>query len=135
MADCICYFYAECCANPPCNSGRKNKKAHFTKLGEKYKEHYTEEMGWVEKFIGRINDLGGEVKIEDQKGRPIVKDPVEYIKEDLKIQEQGVEIRKKIGQYPIPLRWVFYYGLFFATLVFGIYGPGYQASDFVYIQF
>lgn len=51
------------------------------------------------------------------------------------LQEQGVEIRKKIGQYPILLRWVFYYGLFFATLVFGIYGPGYQASDFVYIQF
>lgn len=64
----------------------------FTKLGEKYKEHYTEEMGWVEKFIARINDLGGEVKIEDQKGRPIVKDPVEYVKADLKQQEEGVEI-------------------------------------------
>lgn len=67
----------------------------FTKLAEKYKEHYAEEMGWVEKFIARINDLSGEVKIEDQKGRPVVKDPIEYVKADLKIQEEGVEILYK----------------------------------------
>ena len=42
MADCICYFYAECCANPPCNSGRKNKKAHFTKLGEKVERAFVQ---------------------------------------------------------------------------------------------
>lgn len=71
--------------------GKYFESMGFTKLGEKYKEHYTEEMGWVEKFIERINDLGGEVKIEDQKGREIVKDPIEYVKADLKIQEQGVE--------------------------------------------
>ncbi len=64
----------------------------FTKLGEKYKDHYTEEMGWVEKFIARINDLGGEVKIEDQKGRELIKDPIEYVKVDLKQQEEGVNI-------------------------------------------
>lgn len=31
------------------------------------------------------------MKIEDQKRWEIVKDPVEYIKVDLKIQEEGVE--------------------------------------------
>ncbi len=72
--------------------GKHFESMGLTKLGEKYKEHYTEEMAWVEKFITRINDLGGEVKIEDQKGRAIVKDPVEYIKADLKIQEQGLDI-------------------------------------------
>lgn len=64
----------------------------FTKLGTKYKEHYTEEMEWVEKFIARINDLGGEVKIEDQKGRNLIKDPIEYLKADLKQQEYGVNM-------------------------------------------
>src|SRR3712207_3534247 len=64
----------------------------FTKLGEKYIEHYDEEMGWVKKFIDRINDLGGEVKIEDQKGRDIVNDPVEYVKADLDIQIKGVAL-------------------------------------------
>ena len=39
----------------------------FKTLGKKYTDHYSEEMGWVEKFMTRINDLGGEVKIEDQK--------------------------------------------------------------------
>ena len=50
-------------------------------------------------------------------------------------QEKGIQIREKISEYSIPLRWVFYYGLFFATLVFGVYGPGFHAGDFVYIQF
>ena len=63
----------------------------FTKLSERYKGHYTEEMCWVEKFIDCTYDLGGEVEIEDQKGREIVKDPVEYIKVDLKIQKERVE--------------------------------------------
>ncbi len=62
----------------------------FSKLGEKYTGHYSEEMGWVDKFIDRVNDLGGEVKIESVEGRALVTDPVEYVKADLAIQEQGV---------------------------------------------
>ncbi len=64
----------------------------FNKLGEKYTGHYAEEMGWVEKFIDRINDLGGEVKIESVEGRELVKDPVDYVKADLAIQEEGVKM-------------------------------------------
>lgn len=62
----------------------------FSKLGEKYIAHYDEEMGWVKKFIERINDLGGDVKIEAQQARELVKDPVEYVKADLALQEKGV---------------------------------------------
>lgn len=62
------------------------------KLGEKYAEHYDEEMGWVKKFIARINDLGGEVKIENQEGRALITNPVEYVKADLAIQEKGIEL-------------------------------------------
>ena len=35
----------------------------FSKLGEKYAEHAEEEMGWVDKFIDRIIDLGGQPKV------------------------------------------------------------------------
>jgi bacterioferritin len=49
-------------------------------------------MQWVEKFMARILDLGGEVKVEDRKGREIVKAPLDYVKADLAIQEKGVEM-------------------------------------------
>lgn len=75
--------------------GKHFESMGFAKLGKKYIEHYTEEMEWVEKFITRIADLGGEVKIEDQKGREVVKDPVDYIHVDLAIQEQGVPLLYK----------------------------------------
>src|SRR3712207_4354688 len=71
------------------------KSQGFTKLGDKYLGHYTEEMGWVEKFIERIIDLGGEVKVEAMEARELVNDPVDYIKEDLTIQEAGVELLYK----------------------------------------
>ncbi|MGP1549724.1 MAG: ferritin-like domain-containing protein [Prevotella fusca] len=71
--------------------GKHFESLGLTVLAKKYTGHYTEEMEWVEKFINRINDLGGEFKIEDQKGRELIKDPVEYVKADLAIQEQGIE--------------------------------------------
>ena len=33
--------------------------------------------------MARILDLGGEVKVEDRKGREIVKAPLDYVKADL----------------------------------------------------
>ena len=50
-------------------------------------------------------------------------------------QEKGVKIRESIASCPLPIRWLIYYGAFFAVLIFGIYGPGYNASDFVYMKF
>ena len=67
----------------------------FTKLGQKYINHFNEEMGWVEKFTERILDLGGEIKFEGMKSRDLIYDPVEYIKADLAIQVQGVDILRK----------------------------------------
>lgn len=75
--------------------GQIFKSQGLSKLGEKYIGHFSEEMGWVEKFVDRILDLGGEVKVEEHKARPLCYDPVEYIKEDLKIQEPGVELLRK----------------------------------------
>ena len=71
------------------------KSQGLTKLGEKYIGHFGEEMGWVEKFTERILDLGGEIKFEGMKSRDLICDPVEYIKADLAIQVQGVDILRK----------------------------------------
>ncbi len=75
--------------------GQMLKSAGFTKLGEKYISHYDEEMGWVTKFIDRILDLGGEVKVEDRPATQLVADPVEYVKCDLQRQNEGLEVLRK----------------------------------------
>ena len=72
--------------------GKQFESLGFKKLGEKYSDHYQEEMQWVEKFIARILDLGGDVKLEDRKGREVVKNPIDYLKADLDNQKQGVDI-------------------------------------------
>lgn len=75
--------------------GQMIKSAGYNKLGEKYTGHYEEEMGWVTKFIDRILDLGGEVKVEDRPATPLVADPIEYVKCDLKRQIEGLDILRK----------------------------------------
>ncbi|MBR5068677.1 MAG: hypothetical protein IKX25_04690 [Bacteroidales bacterium] len=71
------------------------KSQGFTKLGQKYLDHFNEEMGWVEKFTERMLDLGGELKFEGMKSRDLICDPIEYVKADLAIQEPGVELLMK----------------------------------------
>lgn len=75
--------------------GQIFKSQGFSKLGDKYIGHFSEEMGWVEKFVDRILDLGGELKAEGQKSRDLICDPVAYLKADLAIQGPGVELLLK----------------------------------------
>ena len=49
-------------------------------------------MEWFTKFIDRILDLGGDVKVEDRKGASLVSDPIEYVKCDLQRQNEGLEV-------------------------------------------
>jgi len=49
--------------------------------------------------------------------------------------ERGIRIREKIGQLKLPIRWMIYYISVFMILIFGVYGIGYEASDFIYMQF
>ncbi len=56
--------------------GKHFESLGFGQLGEKYIGHYDEEMGWVKKFMSRINDLGGTVKIEAQPESVLVSDPL-----------------------------------------------------------
>ena len=44
-------------------------------------------------------------------------------------------VREKISCLAAPARFVIWYGLFMATLIFGAYGIGYSASQFIYNQF
>ncbi|MBO4863642.1 MAG: MBOAT family protein [Eubacterium sp.] len=50
-------------------------------------------------------------------------------------QECGVKIRERVASYPIALRWIIYFALIYAIIIFGIYGPGYSSSAFVYSQY
>lgn len=51
------------------------------------------------------------------------------------MKERGVDVRERINAFPLPVRWgVFYAGLF-GVILFGAYGFGYNAADFIYAQF
>ena len=50
------------------------------------------------------------------------------------IQRSG-SVREKISTVAAPARFIIWYGLLMATLVFGAYGIGYSASQFIYNQF
>lgn len=67
----------------------------FSKLGEKYMGHHDEEMGWVDKFISRILDLGGELKHEVRLEGKLINDPCEYIQFDLQVSVDGIELLRK----------------------------------------
>ena len=71
------------------------KAQGFNKLGQKYVDHFNEEMAWVEKFTERILDLGGDIKFEGMKCRELISDAVEYVKAELAIQGPGVEMLLK----------------------------------------
>lgn len=49
-------------------------------------------------------------------------------------QEKGC-VRERIASYNIVFRWILYLGAIFAVIIFGMYGPGFDASNFVYMKF
>lgn len=64
----------------------------FQSLGEKYAAHATEEMDFVEQFMDRILDRGGELKQEAQEAKPVYNDIVEFIEADYKESVEGIAI-------------------------------------------
>ena len=51
------------------------------------------------------------------------------------LQECGIEVRKAVANKNVVLRWTLYFALLFAVVIFGAYGSGYDAVDFIYGQF
>ena len=48
---------------------------------------------------------------------------------------RGVRIRERLLRQPLPIRWAVYYAALLAVLIFGVYGPAYDAASFIYFQF
>lgn len=44
-------------------------------------------------------------------------------------------IREWLLRLPLPVRWSVYLGSIYVVLIFGIYGPGFSESQFIYFQF
>lgn len=53
----------------------------------------------------------------------------------VEVLQNRMNMREAIGRRNIILRWSIYYLGIFAVLIFGIYGPGYDASAFIYANF
>ena len=76
--------------------GQLFKSQGFGKLGQKYIDHYTEEMEWVEKFTDRMLDLGCVPQVKVCNETTLISDAVEYINADMKLQREGVEALYKM---------------------------------------
>ena len=46
--------------------------------------------------------------------------------------ERGTHFRERIDRTDIVFRWFLYFVLLFGIIIFGIYGPGYSAGNFIY---
>ena len=51
------------------------------------------------------------------------------------MQERNIGVRDTIASQNIIIRWSIYYLAIFAVLIFGIYGAGYDASAFIYMNY
>ena len=51
------------------------------------------------------------------------------------LHERGIHIRETVAAQGIVFRWGVYFTAVFAILIFGIYGPEFNAADFIYQQF
>ena len=51
------------------------------------------------------------------------------------LQERLGPLRPRLVRLALPVRWAFYLAAVLAVLIFGVYGPGYDARAFAYFQF
>ena len=51
------------------------------------------------------------------------------------ILEEKKDMIEALNEQNVVFRWIIVYALFFAVLIFGKYGPGYDAAGFIYEQF
>ncbi len=51
------------------------------------------------------------------------------------LKERFGEVRPHLTRLPLPVRWTVYLAGLFIVLLFGMYGPGFSESQFIYFQF
>ena len=49
--------------------------------------------------------------------------------------QEKMKLRDALAKEPLVFRWILIFGCLFAIIIFGIYGPGYDAASFIYQQF
>ena len=59
----------------------------------------------------------------------------ESLADSLSLPFRTVDVREQLERAPAAARYAVAFGLTFAVLVFGAYGVGYDASQFIYNQF
>lgn len=52
-----------------------------------------------------------------------------------KLVKEGSGVREKLAEQNLIFRWSVYYALIFSVVILGFYGPGYDASGFIYQNF
>lgn len=50
------------------------------------------------------------------------------------LQQKG-SVREQVSARALPVRWLLWYALLFGVILFGCYGPGYSATEFIYQGF
>ena len=50
-------------------------------------------------------------------------------------KKRGVDFKAALARQNVWFRWMVYYVVIFTVLIFGVYGPAYDASTFIYFQF
>lgn len=51
------------------------------------------------------------------------------------LHEKGIQLREAILRQNLWFRWIIYFTVIFSILIFGFYGPNYDAAQFIYFQF
>lgn len=63
----------------------------FSKLGDKYKSHASEEHDFSQKLFNRILDLGGKICYQNQVSFETPASPLEWLRHDLEVSKEGLE--------------------------------------------
>ena len=51
------------------------------------------------------------------------------------LMQRREAVRDRVARKPLPVRWIIWYALLFAVILFGCYGPGFSAGEFIYQGF
>ena len=51
------------------------------------------------------------------------------------IMQESFKVREWLARQMLCFRWLIYLCAVFGTIILGIYGPGYNASQFIYMGF
>lgn len=81
-------------------------------------------------FDGHLYDLG----VDEKDFRVLIIGLIILLIADV-LNEKKIDVRAFLSEQEIWFRWIFYIIAILMVLIWGVYGPAYQTSDFIYFQF